>query len=188
MPAVTVRSGFSLEPSPEALPSGAGATKTPVVSETTQGSVDGSSVSDRQSSPHAWLPALQVKPHGPPSPPASRGVPPPSRLQVAWPCCDFGPAQLVAQSPQCVGCVGSTHAPEQLSGVEPSASQPTVQTPLVQVGAPAPASGPEHTFVQVPQCEGRPGSTQLPLHSSVVGAEHPASAEGEPSDGFIASL
>jgi hypothetical protein len=126
-------------------------------------------VSERQSAPQAWYVALHVIPQGPPSPPASTAKPPPSRLHVAWPCVDGGPAQLLPHAPQFAGRVGSTHAPEQLSGVELSASQPTVHAPLVHVGAPAPASGPEHTFAQLPQCAGSVGSTHVLLLSSVVG-------------------
>jgi hypothetical protein len=73
-----------------------------------------------------------------------------------------------------------------LSGVELSASQPTVHAPLVHVGAPAPVSGPEHTLPQVLQFAGSVGSTQVPLQSSVVGAGQPASLGGPES--VLASL
>ena len=80
-------------------------------------------------------------------------------------------------APQFAGCVGSTHAPAQFRGVEPSASQPTVHPPFVHVPVPAPASGPTHEFPQLPQFAGSVGSTHVPLHSSVVGALQPASPD-----------
>jgi len=83
IPAPTVSSGDAMVPRPAAVPSGAGATKTPVAFDTTHGSAEGSSVSERQSAPHAWYVGLHVIPQGPPSPPASTGRPPPSRLHTA---------------------------------------------------------------------------------------------------------
>jgi hypothetical protein len=118
---------------------------------------------------------LHTIPQGPPSPPASAPSPPPSRLHVACPCVEAGAAHKFPQLPQFAGCVRSTHAPEQLVGVELSASHPTVHAPLVHVAAPAPASGPVQSLVQLPHVWGSVGLTHAPLHSSVVGATHPAS-------------
>jgi hypothetical protein len=101
-------------------------------------------------------------------------------VHVACPCIDAGPAHAVVHEPQCAGCVGSTQAPLQLSGVELSASQPTPHLPAEHVGDPTPASGPSHTLLHVPQCDGSVGSTQTPLHWSVVGAGHPASCASMP--------
>jgi hypothetical protein len=79
-------------------------------------------------------------------------------------------------------CVGSTHEPEQLSGVPLSTSQVTTHTPLLHVPIPAPASGSLHTWPHAPQLRGScctfvhaapHWSGVLPLHE---GPPSPASA------------
>jgi hypothetical protein len=177
-----VPNGFSFVPSPlTSLP--LGDTKAPCPSATTHGSIEGSSVSARQSllqfAPAPWKPVVHETPH------CAAG-------HVALPFPLGGAGHVVVHVPQCVGSFGLTHAPLQRISVAPP-SPPSLShamahwPPGMHDAWPGPASGPKQTFPQVPQFWVVVGSTQLPLHSSVVGAEHPASAEGEPSDGFIAS-
>jgi hypothetical protein len=88
---------------------------------------------------------------------------------MALPVPAVGPGQALVHEPQCAGSDGSTHAPEQLSDVDPLHPRP--QVPFVQVAWPEPVSGPEHALSQLPQCVGCVGSTHVPLQSSEVGGE-----------------
>jgi hypothetical protein len=96
---------------------------------------------------------LHKRPHAPPSGDVPASVP---NAHVALPFIETGPAQCSVHEPQLAGCVGSTHVPvlAHRSGVPPSAVQLIAHIPPVHVAAPAPASGPLHTLVHVPQCCG----------------------------------
>jgi hypothetical protein len=102
-------------------------------------------------------------------------------LQVADPCVDGGPLQLLPQAPQFAGCVGSTHAPfEHASVVPPSGSQAIVQAPLTQTPLPMPASGLEHRIPQPLQLLGSVFvSTQAP--EQTVSAEESQVIPASPS-------
>ena len=97
-----------------------------------------------------------------------------SSVQTALPVPASGPGHALSQLPQCAVSVGSTQAPPQSSDVAPLHPRPHAPPPpsgeSVHVAAPDPASGPAHTFSQLPQCAGLLGSTHAPLQSSDVGA------------------
>src|SRR5579863_5390130 len=173
-----VANGAASVPGAASLPPLAGgATKTPS-SLTTHGSValDGGSLFGKQSPPHAWNALAHEIPHPRPASPVA--------THVAVPCVDAGPAHATAHDPQCAGCVGSTHAPLQSSGVPPSGSQPTPHVPLEHVAWPTPASGPGHTLAHDPQCSGAPGSTHCPEHAMAPALSHagPASPGATSAD------
>ena len=93
-------------------------------------------------------------------------------MQSAVPVPAPGAGQTFVQLPQCSGLDGLTHAPAQLSDVEPL--HPSPHVPAVHVACPVPASGAWQTLSQLPQWLGNVGLTHVPLQSSVVGAVHPA--------------
>jgi hypothetical protein len=94
-------------------------------------------------------------------------------LHVAEPTPPSTVGHALMHVPQCCGSVWRlVHVPPQLVGRPLSALQPLPQTPAEQV-AWTPAS---QTLVQLPQCCGEVGLTQVPLQFSDVGVVQPASA------------
>jgi len=173
-----VFTGAAIVPAAVSLP--AGETNTPNASLITQGSVvvEGTSESAMQSAPQTWYPGEHEMRH-------TIGD-----VHVAVPFPDGGGGHALLHEPQCAGCVGSTHAPLQSRGADPSGSHETPHTPFEQVPWPSPPSGPEQTLSQVPQCAGRVGSTQPPGHERDLGAMHvgPVSAAPSPASTLPASL